>query len=182
MKKICAILVISLLFTLSMAVFTSSAYAKTLQNSEFAELLIGTLGIELPAGSEDLGKAEYFEVMVNVLAVNGIDDLVGINANTPVSPAKFTEILYKIAGGTVGASPEEMLTFLVTNYQMPSYGLKNVITFAQATEIMNNPAFAPLLAEAYSAAEALERGGAQAPGFKLEETPGTTTPTPASLT
>ena len=80
MKKTFVTLVIAGIFMLSAATISSAA-TQTMTNADFAELVVRTLGIELPAGSEDLSQAEYFEVMSNVLAVGGIDDFIGRKAD-----------------------------------------------------------------------------------------------------
>ena len=174
MKKLISIVAVSALLTFVATVFPSFAQAGTATNAEIAELLVKVLGIELPAGTEDLPVNEYYEVAANILAVNGINNFVGAVPDAAVSSTEFITLLYTIVGGPGGANTDEMLKVLTDSYQMPAYDPNAALTFAKAADVLNNPQFATLVAEAYSAAEALERGGAEAPGFKLEETPGTT--------
>ena len=182
MRKVALICVITIVIAAMSSVFALKANAKDLTNTEFAELLTNALDIEIPAGSEDLTPTEYFEVLSNVLASSDINYFVGKSANAAVSFRDIVTVLYDVVGGPEGANITEKTNYLAENFEMPTYNLGYFPSFAEMAAIFNNPAYTSLVAEGYSAAEALERGGAQAPGFKLEETPGTVTTADASVT
>lgn len=173
-KKTFVTLVIAGIFMLSAATISSAA-TQTMTNTDFAELVVRTLGIELPAGSEDLSQAEYFEVMSNVLAVGGIDDFIGRKADKAVTFGEFVVIVYDIIGGPQGANLKSKLAYLITHANVPLRNLNGTLTLAETANILNIPACATLVAEGYSSRELLARGnsnttGAGAPSFKLEET------------
>lgn len=175
MRKTFVTLLVAAIFMLSAATVSSMADTQTMTNAEFAELVVKTLGIELPAGSEDLPRLEYFEVMSNVLAVNGIDDFIGKEADKMVSFGGFVTVVYEIAGGPPGANLKRKLAYLVTHAEVPFQNLDSTLTLAEAANILNIPACATLMAEGYSSRELLARGnpntrGEGAPSFKLEET------------
>ena len=170
MKKIASILLISVFLATNTTVSFVSADQNAMTNLEFADLLIRVTGIELPAGSENLSEAEYFEVVSNIFAVRGLDYWVGKDPYQVMSSTDMAEVLYTIVGGIGGLSPEQKLTFLVNGGFIAEIGAGSVITLAYATGSLNNPAFVGAIAEAYSAADALERAGSEAPGFKFEET------------
>jgi len=162
------ILTISLFIALSMSTIPSLA-AKAITNAEFAELLMDRLGIELPAGSEDLPAEEYFEVMSNALAANGIPNFVNAKRNGPITYAEFVEVMYTVVGGKENITTEQKLKYLVANINMPEIDLTGTLTLARAIEILSNPATAPLIAEAFTPLAAGGTAG-QAPGFTLEDT------------
>ena len=180
MRKLILVFMIAVAIAAMSSVFVSKANAENLTNTEFAELLTNALGIEIPAGSEDLPNAEYFEVLSNLLASNNAPYFIGKSADATVNFRDIVTVLYNVVGGPEGANASEKVSYLAENYEIPAYSLNYFPSFAEMAAIFNNPAYASLIAEGYSASEALERGGAQAPGFKLEETPGTTVSTSAS--
>lgn len=187
MKKIVAIFCACAMLIGFAHVSSSFAKDKTMTNAEFAELVIGVIGINLPAGSNMLADNEYFEVMGNVLALNGIYNFVAADPNAHVACNEFVDVLYTMVGAEGDLSESEKLEYLINNCNMPAYGLGELITLAEATEIINNPACSVLVAEAYREPGAVaaiaggDRSDTEAPGFKLEETPpGTTPPTLAS--
>ncbi len=175
MMKTFSILCIAAICMLSAGTIASANTTQTMTNMEFAELVIKTLGIELPAGSEDLSQVEYFEVMSNVLAVGGIDDFIGKEADKTVTFGELVAIVYEIVGGPQGTNLKWKLAYLSTHAGVPLQNLNNVPTLAEAMIILNRPACATLMAEGYSSRSLLARGnpnttGQGAPSFKLEET------------
>ena len=175
MRRIAVIFVIAMVIAAASSVFAFRANAEDLTNTEFAELLASVLGIEIPAGSEDLPSDEYFEVLSNLLASNNVNYFVTQNATEPVNFRNIVTVLYSVVGGSEGANITEKVNYLAENYELTVYDLNYFPSSIEMATMFNNPEYASLIAEGYSAAESLERGGAVAPGFKLEETPGATT-------
>ncbi|MEA3489425.1 MAG: hypothetical protein U9R44_03660 [Candidatus Omnitrophota bacterium] len=172
MKKLFLFFIAGAVIATGITAFSSMAHADAMTKAEFAELLVKSIGIELPAGSEDLSAEEYFEVMANALAVTGIDDFVGAEANEPVTFDYFVEVTYAMSGQEEDVSIEEKLKYLFDTYGIPRRGLNKTLTPAEAAAFLNNPAFAALIAEGFSPVGMgrVDRAGTEAPGYKFERT------------
>lgn len=173
MRTFVTIFVIGLFVLSCSAVFAADP---AITNKELADILVRMTAAELPAGTEGLSEDEYYEVLANVLAARGITTFLNTSAGDEVTWEDFVKILYKMVGGTEGATAEEKFQYLVDTCEMPQGDVGEKITAAQAVSILNNPACATLVAEAYRSPE-IGRRDATAPGFKLEETePGEVSP------
>jgi len=170
MKTLYSVLITGLFIIATAIIFPSEAAADTMTNMQFAELIVSTTGLEVPAGTEGLSDEEYFEVMANLLAANGIDYFVGADANAGVTYENFINLLYALLGIDGELSFEEKRQFLADLYETPWGNIGDIVNLAQATEALNNPAYAALVAEGYSGAGGPGRGAGNAPGYGLENT------------
>lgn len=151
--------------------FTCNLHAaeETITNAQFAELLVRVLGTAVPEGSEELPGDQYYEVLVNALAATGITNLVDTDPAGYVTCARFIDTIYPIVGGTQSLDIEGKREFLVATIDMPDYALNDNMIFSEAAAILNNPNFAPLVAEGYRGIAFGSESGL-APGFTLEDT------------
>jgi len=174
MKKITLFFVGALLLVVLSNTVVMGEGSTEFTNVEFAQLLTNVLGLDIPAGSEDLSEGEYFEVLSNLLFSKGVPYFAGKSADAPVQFSEVVTVLYGVVGGPEGADTAEKLKYLSENYGLMTFALNSFPSFEEIAHMFNNPVFAPLIAEGYSAAEALRSGGgadradAQAPGFRLE--------------
>ena len=171
-KKIIVTTVISVFLVSGIASFNVCAEENSMTGVEFAELLIGTLGVTVPAGSEDLPIGEYFEVLSNILASNGVTYFTNASWDSSVTWGDFVDVLYAMIGPGTDSTLEAKLAYLVDNGGMPSYDLNGMPTFMQAAEVLNNPSFSALIVEAYGppTGDVIERYGINAPGITPEST------------
>jgi len=88
--------------------------------AQFADLVIRTTGIELPAGTENLSEEEYFEVSGNILAANGIRYFMGADPNDAVLCSNLVDVLYALLGETEYLSFGEKIAYLVDREFMKS--------------------------------------------------------------
>ena len=152
------------------------AAGTTMTNAEFAEVLVGVVGIPVPPGTENLSDEEYFEVLSNILATAGINDFVGLNGTDPLSQEIMTAALYGAIGGPDNATYDEKIAYLSQNgFDITSCFGSGSADSIMVLAILNNPAFATLVAEAYSPPDtgAGDRGFTGAPGV-VSEGPATT--------
>lgn len=180
MKRLFTVIVMSVLLTMGAATFTSFASDAALTNVEFAELLVKTLGMNLPTGTEDLSDSEYFEVVSNLLASRGIVYFVDRDALSAIAASDLASVLYTLIGGADDISSDEMLEFLVDGGYMSPIDSGAAISLAYATYALNNRRFVDTLAEAYRdpTEEGSNRGGRQTAGLGA---PAVTAEEPASL-
>ena len=153
------------------AVFHAHADDARMTNLEFAELLVKSIGFEIPAGSEELPDGEYFEVLSGILAANGISGFETVSPEAPFTYGLMVEILYGIIGTEDWVSHDRKRAYLLEQGFLPSFPSEYVVEKPLAVDVLNNPAFAALTAEAYREPLGGDPPDANAPGFKLEETP-----------
>jgi len=149
-------------------IFGANAFAdqdNAMTNADFAYMLLGAIGAQLPQGIEDLNEAEAFEVMTNVLAANGIDTLAGADPAEPVSYGEMADVLYAVLGGGDLQGQDAKIDYLVSRGYMAKKNADEVVVLADAGDIMNNPDFAGLIAEAYSEPETGEDAASRAAGL-----------------
>ena len=145
MKKL--IIIASIIF---LTVNIVSADQIVLTNSSFADLLVKVLGVELPAGTENLAEEEYYEVLSNLLATIGIAYFANNPKGEEVSYAGFVEVLYAVVGGEE-VNSELKHKYLIETCNIPMWdNLDDSITYQEAIDLLNNPSCSTLLAEAYS--------------------------------
>ena len=149
MRKIIMVVCVSV-FLFALVAHNSFADESALTNVEFAELLVSTMGIELPEGTEDLSDAEYFDVIANILASRGIENFVGADPQNTITFGEMVNILYVMVGGTEELDSAGKIAYLVESGVVVDYGSPDAtISLVQAQDILNNPAFADLVVEAY---------------------------------
>ena len=154
MKTILFSLIMLLAFVFSSVVATEVMAADTdpTKASDFASILSGTLGLEMPEGTEDLSDAELFEIQVNMLAENGITNLSGMQPDDLINCGVLAEILYNALFGVEGnETTEDKLKYLIAEGLLPNYGVGDSITIAELVGSLNIPALTDAIAEAYSA-------------------------------
>lgn len=145
-------------------------------NLGFAQLLVNTLNIQLPVGTEQLSSEEQFQVLANILAEKGINNFLGLNANDNLTYGNMAGALYAALGGKENLSAAEKIQYLVNNGYLSSAQEPTAnVPASQVQEVMNNPAFTTAVAEAYATpadigvAAAVAEAGTDAPGATREE-------------
>ncbi|MBN1353598.1 MAG: hypothetical protein JW994_02870 [Candidatus Omnitrophica bacterium] len=174
MKKLSIALLAGLLITVFTVMTSANASESVMTNAEFADLLVKTLGIELPQGSENLSAAEYYEVLANVLASKGILYFTNAKPDDPILAGHVAGILYALTGGTGDVNIDEIMKSLVDKGYIPAVDPNSRVSVAFAADVLNNPEFTSAMAEGYLPIGALP--GLESPGFTLEDTPDITTP------
>ena len=166
MKTISLSLVMLLAFVFSSVVATEAMAADTdpATSSDFATILSGALGLEMPEGTEGLSDAELFEIQVNMLAENGITNLIGMQPDDLISCGMLAEILYNALFGAEGnETTEDKLKYLIAEGYLPDYKIGDSMTIAEVISSLNIPALSDAIVEAYSG-----------PGGRGRNMPGTT--------
>ncbi|MDD5439052.1 MAG: hypothetical protein PHS37_02590 [Candidatus Omnitrophica bacterium] len=153
MKRIIVSLFICLLMIGGIAVLPSYSSDTALTNAELAELLVTTVGITLPAGSDQLGDAEYYDVVANLLAARGITYFKDNPMTGTVTALDFAGILYAMLGKTGATDPAGQLAALIADGSMPQIDANANISKDYALQALQNPLLKTLEAEKYHAPE-----------------------------
>jgi hypothetical protein len=171
LKRCAAVIAIGAFFLMTAAVSPAYADDARMTNLEFAELLVKSIGFEIPAGSEELPDGEYFKVLSGILAANGITGFETVSPEAPFTYRLMVEVLYGIVGTEDMTSYDGMRAYLLKEGFLPALPFGYVVEKPLAVDALNNPAFATLVAEGYRGPLGGDPPDAEAPGFKLEETP-----------
>jgi hypothetical protein len=169
MRKLAFLATVTAFLAAMIAAPAAVALDEPMTNFELADLMVSILGTQLPDGAEDLPAAEYYEAMAAALAEVGITVFMNSAPDAPVTCEEFTELVYPIVGGVEPSAINEKLAFLVENIGMPEISLDKTLALSEAAQILNNPAVAPLIVEAYRSPLFTSESGL-APGFILEDT------------
>jgi len=155
MKKmlICAAVVLFVMVQLTMPCAASNDATTKL---EFAVCLVGAMGLNVPAGSEDLSTSAYAEVLSNLLSANGVADFIGGNPNGAMQYGLMADVLYGAVGATGAVTNAERINYLVDRGLIPSLSAGTLVPLSAVTTTLNNSGFAVAIAEAY---QAPNRGG-----------------------
>jgi len=148
--RVVVVLALCLAFVLGAAGISRAE--KNLTKVEFADLLINRLGLQMPAGSENLTPEEYYEALTNLLIQNQIWALNGTNANDTLTCGELAEALYAVvarAGAEGAVTTEEMYQYLFKRKLMPECDLNGGLTMAIIAQILISPEFTALVAEAF---------------------------------
>lgn len=169
--------IITLLTILTIALSFGSAYAAdndVLTKGKLADILIKMLNVKLPKGTDALSEGEAYEVTANALAVNGVVNFIDTVPGDKITYGEIVDILYALIGGKDVLDINAKIKYLVERKLVPLKETGYLITLADAKDVLNNPAFTALVAEAYQPAAPAE-GAAR--GFGA---PGVTRESPAS--
>ena len=79
------------------------------------------MGLELPESAELLSDKEYYEVMANVLAENGVNDFMDNSPNNVVTRSVMANVIYDISGSTEDLTPDQKIDYLVKKGYMPKF-------------------------------------------------------------
>jgi hypothetical protein len=125
---------------------------ETMSHAQFASILVQTLGIEMPEGSDQLSDAEFFEVQANMLAERGVTLFADGRPDELVTRCDLGDVLYDALVGPNEASIEEKLGYLMqNNYIGSDSGYSCVIMpAADIVDTLNVPELSAAVAEAYS--------------------------------
>jgi len=122
-----------------------------LTNFEMAELLVTTVGINLPQGSDQLADAEYYDTVANLLAARGITYFKDNPMTGSITAANFASILYQMLGQTGATDPQAMLSALIANGSMTQIDPGAAVSKTYALQALQNPLLKQLEAEKYQA-------------------------------
>lgn len=151
MKRIYALSIISLIIIgMSLTAFSVDDNNAILTNDKLAYMLIGVLGLQMPGGSENLTADEAYEVMANILSNAGVDQFLTSDAANEVTCGEMADIVYVLLKQTDFQDTESRIVYLVNNNFMQACNVDEKLTIGQANAILSNPAFAKVVAEAYS--------------------------------
>ena len=168
MKKLVLYTIVSFFVVCLLQNIPGAASTESLNKAEFVELFVRAIGLDIPEGSERLSDSEYYEVLTNILAVNGITTFIDTNPDNALYCEDMVISIYEMFGGKKELSVNEKMDFLVNNEFMPYCNPRGPVTLEFAIEVLNSPAFAKIIAEAYREPE--ERGaGLGAPGAAEED-------------
>lgn len=173
MKKLISIFTVCVVSVFALTTANVFASKTAITNVELAEVMVKTLDLKFPAGTENLSDNEYFEVIGNILAARGIPCLLGKKANTYVTAGDLADILYAMLGKKDSMSADGKIKFLVAQKYMLPIDSTSKISFAYAVEILGHPDFASFVAEAYGESEGMSYArdvGIGAPGMVAEST------------
>ncbi len=151
-----------------------AAQAQPMSNAQFADIIANVLGLEMPAGADELSDAELFEVQANALAERGITLFVDANPDELVTRSDLANVLYDALKGPNTATVEEKINYLVGLGYM-SVGAAQVpdeeISSNEIIEALNIPELTRAIAQAYSRPPrgVIRAGIAPAPAFPESE-------------
>jgi hypothetical protein len=139
--------------------------ANRMNKAEFANILVNTLGLEMPIGSDALSDAEFYEVQANMLAERGIALFVDADAQSNVTRCNLANVLYDALIGPNNDTMEKKFEHLASlGYLTPSPEYKcDVMNSSDILAALNIPELSGKMAEAYSPPTMGERGAAIAP-------------------
>lgn len=132
----------------------------TMTNAELVNILVGILGIEMPANANNLSDKALFEVQANMLAERGIAQFVGAQPDAVVSRGLIANLLYDALMGSNNATTEQKISYLVGLGYMTEGGADDVISRSEIITALNTPALTKAVTEAYSP----PAGGGNVPG------------------
>ncbi len=154
-----------------------AAQAQPMSNAQFADIIANVLGLEMPAGANELPDAEFFEVQASMLAERGITLFVDAQPDKKVTKCDLANVLYDALIGPNDATIEEKFDYLANlGHLSVSPGYKcDVMSSSEITNTLNIPELSAAIAEAYSRPVRGFRkvGIAPAPAFPESESFGT---------
>ena len=155
MKKmlLCAVVVLFVMVQLTMP---CSASKNATTKLEFAVCLVGAMGLNVPAGSEDLSVSAYSEVLSNLLSANGVADFIEGSPNDAMQYGMMADVLYGAVGATGATTNAERINYLVDRGLIPSLAVGTLVPLSVVTTTLNNSSITVAIAEAY---QAPNRGG-----------------------
>lgn len=132
--------------------------SKAMTNEQFAAMLVGVLGLEMPADADKLSDSEFFEVLANMLAERGITLFRDANPSMQVTRGNAASVLYDALRGPNNATIAEKIAYLAGLGYLRMGAANNVISSRELTDALNIPALSKAVAEAYSPPETGETG------------------------
>jgi hypothetical protein len=156
---ICAISLM-IIFSFVGISFAADNPGVTLTKDKLAYMLVNLLGIKMPDNIGTLSEKEAFEIMANALASKGINSLLKADPVSEVAYCDLVEILYVVLKRTEPLDTNGKMQYLVKNGYMSMKDCAAKVTVEEAAEILKNPAFTGLIAEAYSEPEGSNPNGA----------------------
>jgi len=129
-----------------------AAQGEPMSKADFANTLVEILGLEMPAGWNELSDAELFEVQSGMLAERGITLFVDAKPNSKVTSCNLADVLYDALVGPNDASVEEKFDYLADlGYLTASPGYRcEIMSASDILATLNIPALTTVIAEAYS--------------------------------
>ena len=123
---------------------------KKMSYLEFADILVGIMKIEMPAGTQGLSEKEVFEVQANMLAERGITLFVDAEPDELVTCAMVANVLYGALIGPSTESVEEKIEYLVGLGYIDSCAPSDILSASEIIDALNLPALSSAIAEGYS--------------------------------
>ncbi len=153
-KKIGSVLIIACLFLFTACGVHAAADNGELTQMEFAKLLIGAMGLEVPACPEGTSYSEYYNSLTNTLETNGVKSLIGYNPNNHVSYGDMAIALYEAIGverGVRGSvmTADSKLDHLANHGFIPRAVTGAIVTESAARGILANPALLKAISERF---------------------------------
>ena len=126
------------------------AQKDAMTNAQFADILVGVLGLEMPADAAALSDAGLFEVQANMLAESGIVLFIDARANALVTRGVVGDVLYGALIGPSNASAQDKVDYLAKLGYISAGRVNGVMSSADIIAALNVPALSSAIAEAYS--------------------------------
>ncbi|MBN3038423.1 MAG: hypothetical protein JW869_03275 [Candidatus Omnitrophica bacterium] len=147
-----AVLLLSMCLVAGEAMCQEAEGEQNMSFAQLADILVRTLGIEMPEGSDELADAELFEVQANMLTEAGVTIFADSKLDEIVNRCDLADVLYDAIMGPNEASVEEKLEYLMQNDYMSSEGGYNCDTMSNddIIALLNIPELSAAVAEAYS--------------------------------
>lgn len=127
--------------------------AEEMTKGALASILVNRLGIELPAGAENLSDAELYGVEAKLLADRGITLFTKAKSNWKVFSCDLANVIYDALVGKNEATINEKFDYLRGKGYLASNNGYNceVMSTEEVLSILNTPELSTAIAQAYSA-------------------------------
>jgi len=127
--------------------------AEEMTKGALASILVNRLGIELPAGAENLSDADFYGVEAKLLAERGIALFEKAKSNWRVFSCDLANVLYDALVGKNEASIFDKFEYLAgRGYMASSTDYKcEIMDSEDVLSILNIPELSSAIAQAYSA-------------------------------
>ncbi|MEA3328157.1 MAG: hypothetical protein U9Q08_00225 [Candidatus Omnitrophota bacterium] len=127
-----------------------TAKAASMDNSQFAAILVSILGFSMPADTDALSDAELFEIQSNMLAEAGVSSFADAEPGVSVTRGELANVLYDALIGPNNATVEDKIRHLANSDYLGGGETGDIMNSADVISALNIPALSTAIAEGYS--------------------------------